>query len=1373
VFFGICSQCNDAAKAFVEGAQCFDLIGLAEHHLTRPQCDAEEQRLRRYGWRSMHSWTPATSSRRAAVRPGQAERREGTPCWLRRNDLNTFSHPPDKTGEGAFHDQLSDATVTLIRLRHGTFALISCYLDCSIGLVGNNGTKLGNILRVTRSLGVPWIIVGDFNCTPDEMAPSRWPQALKCKILAPDADLTCASGKGRIPDYLLYSDSARPYIKSVDVVRQVPWGPHLGLRIQLAARPGEVQARIPWLPRRFEIPTVETQITKGIKRAQRDRQQYENAVEEGLGDDELANLQHLVSETYTKKHHAFCDDDAWANAKDYAAQSQLGQLPPWVQSSLAYRANPDCADSLGDRYGYWAMAAEKMLAYLCEVKPRDNARRDQPIKYVRTAVTSHLKHQPGHQGAARRPEVNMWGTLQGRLTGLSKVCLMTNGTSGQRAAIEHVIILTCQQIRDAQKLTEDDPSEDSRALRYTEALVRGQRLPVPDDEQDEWVATVEAVRQRADSHNKKAWQEARPAVRHWTEQALQGSMVEGHGYFSKPERKDLSEVTIDPLDGHPEGDLQEGVNLRRAAWGRRWQRDTDSQDLQAAMEGLRAKADAANRNRRPCELADLDKAVRQFKNSTGRGTDQWSPAELAALPTPARHELTDLINDCEATLSWPHQFYHVWYQLLRKNDSAVAGEERPIGRFPILVRVWGRLTKHEVGHWCDERAAFWDAAVAGSSALQAFIVAACLDEAAARGHSAEAWASLFLDLEKFYDNINLVKLIKKADALEYPPVELYVCTLMYVAPRVARASGPYGAPLVPCNSIVAGCNHANNAARTMLYDILELAHRTAPKAWPRQYVDEVQIRAEGACSIVGHQIATSAASIIRSCEADQLPISGKSAVVASHPAVRDAVGATAAAMGLALAQAEIMKGLGCDTTIGRRRRRATQAKRASQARQRKKRAKQFLRAARWRRRSASLYRTSIRANQQHDQAATGMTPHDIIRARAEAADMAGITAGHRCTATAKEPLTANVTRQLREWVRMWRRNDDLRGHLREAWHRVQIHLNSVTKRGRWMAATGPMAALQLSLGILGWKGQEAEQWTDHRGHTWQISDAVDANLTEVEDAIKDAATSLLWSQRPATDDIDHQWVTSTAALVARARAVKDDPLEHAFWVRGILPNEICPIDPPPEWGSLDDTHWAVGNFGMRTGDTRSVAAAVAYADGSVTSGDKRIARAGWGIALELPEDTGIDIDDYPGWFSIVDGPQTVAAAELAAIYWTLKLTHGPLAIVTDSQMVADGWRSYSYAHPEGVRVFHTRKQVEEATGNRMHKRTDGKWVCLECSKGPGKFSMVDWMRTHGRNAMPMVANSSGRATKVPKTEYATLMNQGPIHPTHNLSYLHG
>ena len=59
------------------------------------------------------------------------------------------------------------------------------------------------------------------------------------------------------------------------------------------------------------------------------------------------------------------------------------------------------------------------------------------------------------------------------------------------------------------------------------------------------------------------------------------------------------------------------------------------------------------------------------------------------------------------------------------------------------------------------------------------------------------------------------------------------------------------------------------------------------------------------------------------------------------------------------------------------------------------------------------------------------------------------------------------------------------------------------------------------------------------------------------------------------------------------------------------------------------------------------------------------------------------MDEYPGWYGQLDGPQTVAAAELAAIYWTLKMTHGPLTIITDSQMVADGWRSFNYMSPDG------------------------------------------------------------------------------------------
>ena len=105
---------NAAAKAFIEGAAC-DLLGLAEHHLQGLVCDAEEQRLRRHGWRSLHSWAAAVRSatRHKPMRGGN-EARQGThggTCWLRRQELNSFPHLADKTGRSIYHDALTDTSV--------------------------------------------------------------------------------------------------------------------------------------------------------------------------------------------------------------------------------------------------------------------------------------------------------------------------------------------------------------------------------------------------------------------------------------------------------------------------------------------------------------------------------------------------------------------------------------------------------------------------------------------------------------------------------------------------------------------------------------------------------------------------------------------------------------------------------------------------------------------------------------------------------------------------------------------------------------------------------------------------------------------------------------------------------------------------------------------------------------------------------------------------------------------------------------------------------------------------------------------------------------------------------------------------------------
>ena len=44
----------------------------------------------------------------------------------------------------------------------------------------------------------------------------------------------------------------------------------------------------------------------------------------------------------------------------------------------------------------------------------------------------------------------------------------------------------------------------------------------------------------------------------------------------------------------------------------------------------------------------------------------------------------------------------------------------------------------------------------------------------------------FLDLEKFYDSIDNVKLIQQACQLKWNPVVLYMSLLVHMAPRVLR-----------------------------------------------------------------------------------------------------------------------------------------------------------------------------------------------------------------------------------------------------------------------------------------------------------------------------------------------------------------------------------------------------------------------------------------------------------------------------------------------------------------------------------------------------------------------------------------------------------
>ena len=86
-----------------------------------------------------------------------------------------------------------------------------------------------------------------------------------------------------------------------------------------------------------------------------------------------------------------------------------------------------------------------------------------------------------------------------------------------------------------------------------------------------------------------------------------------------------------------------------------------------------------------------------------------------------------------------------------------------------------------------------------------------------------------------------------------------------------------------------------------------------------------------------------------------------------------------------------------------------------------------------------------------------------------------------------------------------------------------------------------------------------------------------------------------------------------------------------------------------------------------------------YLDGSLSTSDWRTRRAGWGVCSLTQQDSKAELQH--GWFGDVDGNQTAATGELAALWWALQLTEGDATFYTDCSMVMKGWARRNQEQP--------------------------------------------------------------------------------------------
>ena len=142
-----------------------DILGAVEMHLRGTKLNQARRRAKSIGWHMFS--TPAVSSQG----PGHVESASGSLADrpFANHGGEAFLVQPHVQAQG--YHQGEDAVgyrSLIVRLRQTSVHLVLVYFDHSIGLeAGGNIEKATEVLRIIGAIRLPWLILGDFNVTPE------------------------------------------------------------------------------------------------------------------------------------------------------------------------------------------------------------------------------------------------------------------------------------------------------------------------------------------------------------------------------------------------------------------------------------------------------------------------------------------------------------------------------------------------------------------------------------------------------------------------------------------------------------------------------------------------------------------------------------------------------------------------------------------------------------------------------------------------------------------------------------------------------------------------------------------------------------------------------------------------------------------------------------------------------------------------------------------------------------------------------------------------------------------------------------------------------------------------------------------------------
>ena len=488
----------------------------------------------------------------------------------------------------------------------------------------------------------------------------------------------------------------------------------------------------------------------------------------------------------------------------------------------------------------------------------------------------------------------------------------------------------------------------------------------------------------------------------------------------------------------------------------------------------------------------LREAASTFPVATGLGCDNFSPRAIGRLSDRMLFALAAIFAAAEKLGAWPDLVNLVLIVLLPKPD----GGFRPIGLFPMLVRLWFRVRVPLMRAWESANAMPQMFGGRRMGAHRAAWVASFRAEAAAGAEHDHACN--LLDLVKAFERIPHDILARAAAFHDYPIALLRLCLAAYRLARSIGIAGLYSRLIVATRGITAGSGSATTELRMLLLSLVRVVLRQWPQVLLTVYVDDLSVSMSGHPLRVAHVVGAATSFIIRYFEHDlRLEISAKKSVaVASRPLVARLLAtqtrltrnrARPAATTFKAVRATKLLGAACSG--GRRRSTRTLQGRLKDLRRRMPRIRAFRCAGG----NATLYaRTAALPATTYGIEVQGMADTQLLQLRRLVANaMSPPTAGRNpilvhfvaaATGTDADPALLAHTLPICRWALAWWEAWVSQDALRQAFKVCQARMSRTTG---WNTVTGPTAAAIRTAARIGWRFADPTSMYDDLGVCWR------------------------------------------------------------------------------------------------------------------------------------------------------------------------------------------------------------------------------------------------------------------------------------------------